>query len=130
MTDEIEVYAPGQAPVLVGVVEPVAPPLARMGIGGPLDGIVVRSNSTRLDYRKPSITARYDMVTGERDVEVDVRPLTTYLPQIVWVVGVREYRIWAEEIMWSTLSTEAMEAEVVLRLIDAKPTDVWAVREL
>ncbi len=123
-----------------GTVQPIMSERAeaRLGIGGPLDGKVVRSASTRLDYRKPVITVRSG-TDYDDGVTVDADPLMTYLPKTIQVLGVRQYRIWVEDTWWSDVQIptpqtpnplEVFEAEVLLRLIDATPEDCRACRAL
>lgn len=122
-----------------GVIEPA--PLhgrmveARLGIGGVLDGKVIESASTRLDYRKPSITVLHDMMSGQTEVVADASPFITYIPKTITVIGVRQYRIWVDERWWNRVvgSPERMnefEAEVLLRLIDAEPAAIRRCRQL
>ena len=110
--------------------QPVAE--ARIGIGGPLDGKVIRSASSRLDYRKPTVTIVHDMMTGQAETSADIEPLLTYVPKTIMVLGVRAYRIWISEKWWtdSRVSLTEFEAEVLLRLIDADPREVRQCRQL
>lgn len=113
---------------------------ARMGIGGPLDGKVLRSASTRLDYRKPTVTVVADFDTGViASATADASPILTYLPKTIVVLGVRQYRIWVPEDDWTTAQNptaenpypmEQLQAEAILRLIDASPADNRACRQL
>lgn len=108
---------------------------ARICIGGPADGKVIRSASSRLDYRKPSITVMHDLFTGETSVGADVESKFTYVPKVADVLGLRQYRIWVGNDWWYEVqtghySTEDFEAETLLRLIDAKPEDCQACRQL
>lgn len=110
-------------------------PLARIAIGGPADGKVMASASTRLDYRKPSLTVVSDFDSGRvESAEVSADVLYTYVPKLVVVLGVRQYRIWVGEKEWNEiLSDELMtqfEAEVILRLIDGEPREIRACRQL
>lgn len=114
-----------------------------MGIGGPLDGVVLRSNSTRLDYRKPIVTVVHDIETLDTKVGVDAPPIVTYLPKIMNVVPYRSYRIWVQEKDWHPIFDEdypdpsrneflwqRFREEVIQRLIDAAPEDNRACRQL
>lgn len=110
-----------------------------MGIGGPLDGKVLASSSSRLDYRKPTLTVMLDLETGHANPSIDAEPLFTYVPQEIQVLGVRRYRIWVGEGWWEDLQTptenrpypmEEFEEEVLLRLIDASPADCRACQAL
>jgi hypothetical protein len=113
--------------------------LARICIGGPADGKVLVSSSTRLDYRTPSVTVLHDLDTGSSEVVRDVDPKFTYVPKAIQVLGVRQYRIWVGTKWWDELQQPGddlgarlaqFEAEVVLRLIDAEPREIRACREL
>jgi hypothetical protein len=129
-------YEPGQAPALAGL----DPAMARIGIGGPLDGKVIRSNSTRLDWRQPTITITTDIDTGRPlDASVEAPTVMTYVPKTITVLGVRSYRTWVGEEWWDEIQTptegrpfllKEFEAEVLLRLIDADPRDCRACRQL
>jgi hypothetical protein len=134
------IVAPGGGPLVLGPGKAVSimsgrVVLARMGIGGPLDRKVLASASTRLDYRRPTITHTYDFETHESNTTVDVDPIITYLPKTIVVLGVRHYRIWVEESEWvkqnwsDQAGRDELEAEVLLRLIDADGRDVQACRE-
>lgn len=113
---------------------------ARLGIGGPLDGKVLRSGSSRLDYRQPTMTVVTDFDSGlVESASIDAEPLLTYLPKTITVLGVRQYRIWILEKVWDQIITpegqstgrmEEFRAEVLLRLIDASPNDCRACRQL
>lgn len=116
-------------------------PLARIAIGGPADGKVMASASTRLDYRKPSLTVVSDFDSGRvESAEVSADVLYTYVPKLVMVLGVRQYRIWVGEKEWDELQTVVVrsgstpmaefEAEVILRLIDGDPREIRACRQL
>lgn len=115
-------------------------PLARIAIGGPADGKVMASASTRLDYRKPSLTVVSDFDSGRvESAEVSADVLYTYVPKLVMVLGVRNYRIWVSEKWWDEIQSnpprfaDAMaefESEVILRLIDGKPDEIRACRQL
>jgi len=140
------IRAGGSAPALAGQIlrgdaGPQFP--ARMGIGGPLDGVVLRSNSTRLDYRKPIVTVVHDIETLDTKVGVDAPPIVTYLPKIMNVVPYRSYRIWVQEKDWHPIFDEdypdpsrneflwqRFREEVIQRLIDAAPEDNRACRQL
>jgi hypothetical protein len=142
------IRAGGSAPALAGqLVRGNAGPQipARMGICGPLDGIVLRSASTRLDYRKPTVTVVHDMETLDTEVSVAAPPIVTYLPRVMVVTTGRAYRIWAREDQWvfdaplspipyeelkRKLQYEEYRDEVIRRLIDAAPEDNRACRQL
>lgn len=117
-------------------------PLARMGIGGPIDGKVLCSNSSRLDYRVPTLTVLHDLDSGFSDVVAEAEPRITYLPKLM-MYGPRQYRIWAREEDWLPIFEEGLpdpaenelryrqfQVEVILRLIDADPADNRACRQL
>jgi hypothetical protein len=111
-----------------------------MGVTGPLAGLVVRSSSSRLDYRVPTMTVLHDMDSRATDVVLDADPRITYIPQVIRIAG-RTYRIWVDEKHWTSLLQPAnsqgalLEAqddwenflvEVTLTLIDADPADCRA----
>ena len=116
-------YEPGQAPALAGL----DPAQAGMGIGGPLAGKVLRSNSSRLYYRLPSATVVADFDTGRiADVTAEAPVSMTYVPRFVTIIG-RTYRIWVDEEWWSeadgNLVDSGLEDRVIATLIDADPAD-------
>jgi len=139
-----EVVAPGGGPLVLGPGQAVSISsgrvmLARICIGGPADGKVLASASTRLDYRTPSVTVLHDLDTRSTEVVRDVEPKFTYVPKTIQVLGVRQYRIWVGTKWWDELQQLGddlaarlgqFESEDVLRLIDAEPREIRACREL
>ena len=110
--------------------EPIDIP-ARIVVGGPMDGRVLRSNSSRLDYRVPSITVREDLAFLTREVEVDVAPRMTYVPAVWSILSERVYRIWIDEKRWDQVSVDFGQSsddltfDLIILLIDADPKQTW-----
>lgn len=108
-------------------------PLARLGIGGPIDGKVITSSSAMLHWGRPTRTLTIDDVYGV-DVRDEFNEVDTYHAKTVVVLGVRAYRIWIMsdqflDFMTAEGGRDDLEAEVLLRLIDAAPEDVASCRE-